>query len=196
LEAAPLEELEGWGAKSARNLIASIERSKRRSLARQLFGLGLRHVGVTAAAQLARHFGSLSSILDATVEQLVEVSDFGAITAESVRVELGERAEEIQRLRDLGLFAVDDDSPARPAVHSRLAGKKCVLTGTLSTMDRREAKERLEALGAKVSSAVSAQTDLLIAGEKAGSKRKKAETLGVEIWSEEQLLDALKEAEA
>jgi len=196
LQAASLEELEGWGAKSALNLIESIERSKHQPLARQLFGLGLRHVGVTAAAQLARHFRSLSSILDTTVAQLIEVSDFGAITAESVWAELNERAEEIQELRRLGLFGVGDDSPDADAVDSPLQGKKCVLTGTLSSMDRREAKRRLEALGAKLSTAVSAQTDLLIAGEKAGSKQKKAEALGVEIWSEEQFLAALEAAES
>jgi DNA ligase (NAD+) len=190
LEEFRLAELPGWGEKSAVKVLAHAERAKERPLANQIFALGLRHVGIAAAGQLARHFGSFESIRSATVEELEAVEDFGAITALSLHQDLERNRSLLDELVSLGLFATTEERLARNADHP-LAGQLFVLTGTLTTMQRREAKSALEAAGAKVTSSVSKKTSVVVVGENPGSKAEKAGELGVEIWSEAKLRAAL-----
>jgi DNA ligase (NAD+) len=193
LDEEQLEELEGWGAKSARNLVSAIAGSRARPLANQIFALGLRHVGIGAARQLARHFGRFAAILDADQSQLEAVEDFGPTTARSVAEELARRGPLIAALRDKGLFATEEETPPEVPDDSPFAGKTVVLTGTLIHLDRREAKARIEELGGKVTGSVSKRTDWVVVGESAGSKLEKAEKLGVPTLSEDEFLRLLGE---
>ncbi len=185
-----LLQLERMGEKSVDNLIAGIEEARSRGLARVLAGLGIRHIGATAAKTLARHFEDADHLRRASREELIDLPDFGAITAEGLYAFLqspqGEEA--FARLQEVG---VDLTSPlygegarSSNAERSSLAGKTIVLTGTLEAYTRPELAEILEALGAKVTGSVSKKTDLLIAGENAGSKLEKANELGIEVWDE------------
>jgi len=189
-----LLELERMGQRKVDKLIKGIEDSKSRGLRRVLAGLGIRHVGAGGAQRLAKHFGDIDAMLDASVEQLAAVEDFGDITAESVHTFLHSDAGRhvIEELRDAG---VDLSEPQAEATQSDgpFAGKTIVITGTLENFERQELTEKLESLGAKVTGSVSKNTDLLIAGEKAGSKLDKARKLDVAIWNEQQLLDALQQ---
>lgn len=196
LKSASLEELSGWGSKSAENLVEALERSKTHALSRQLFALGLRHVGLSAARQLARSFGTLTAVRAADEERLEQVEDFGPTTAASVAQELKARGDELDELVSLGLFAVEEEVVAPSNSDSPFAGKTWVLTGTLSEMDRREAKRRIEELGGKVTGSVSKKTDGVIVGEHPGSKAEKAEKLGVPLLTEPEFLKALAEAES
>ena len=150
-------------------------------------------MGVSAARQLARHFGSFDAIRAASVEALVEVEDFGEITARSVREELDRNAANYDELQALGLLATTEEVVERPT-EGAFAGRTFVLTGTLAAMERRDAKSRIEALGGKVTGSVSKKTDVVVAGEAAGSKLDRARELGIEIWSEEDFLRSLDEA--
>lgn len=192
LQRAQLEALPGWGEKSADNLLRRIGASRERPLANQIFALGLRHVGIAAARQLAAHFGNFADLRRASVEVLQEVDDIGPVVAESVRAELDARAMLLDELLRLGLFATTQAPRPRVAEGSTpFAGKSVVLTGTLASLDRKSAQARIEALGGKVTGSVSAKTHLVIAGEDAGSKLDKARSLGVEVWDEAALLRAL-----
>jgi DNA ligase (NAD+) len=186
-----LVELEGWGERSADNLVAQLEAAKRRELHRLLFGLGIRMVGERVAKVLARHFGSLDALERSSLEELREV--LGPKVAAGVR---GFFDDPRQRARLAALRAAGVAPPAheKPAVagDSPVRGKTVVLTGTLQTMSREEASARLEALGAKVTSSVSKNTDLVVAGEKAGSKLERAKTLGVEVIGEAELAEILR----
>ena len=182
-----LAALEGWGATSANKLQGELEKSKSRGLAPLLFALGIRFIGERVAGILATHFGSMDALMEADAEALEKVPEIGPKVAASLRAycDDDENRARIERLRSFGL---DFTAPqAEASVDARLEGKTVVLTGTLSTMTRREAKAELEALGARVSGSVSKNTDLLVAGESAGSKLSKAEKLGVEIWDEQRL---------
>jgi len=176
LDAPTLVDLERMGKKSAENLLAQIERSKKTTLPRLLVALGIRQVGEATAKALAEHFRTLDALLDATPEQLEEVRDVGPGVAASIAQFFGEKQNRkvIQRLRDAGV---------RPAAVARqtgpLSGKKFVLTGGLDTMTRPEATRRIEALGGRVVSSVSGETDFVVVGDEAGSKLKKAEKLGI-----------------
>jgi DNA ligase (NAD+) len=184
---ANLVALARMGEKSAQNLLAALEKSKAASLPRFLFGLGIRHVGESTARDLARHFGKLDGIMDAGVEQLLQVPDVGPIVAESVHAffQQPHNREVIAQLRACGVHWPEGE----PAVQAPrpLAGKTVVLTGTLPTLSRDEAKEMLEAAGAKVAGSVSKKTDYVIAGAEAGSKLDKARALGVPILDEDGL---------
>jgi DNA ligase (NAD+) len=180
--------------KSITNLLEAIERAKQRPLARVLYGLGIRHVGATTARDLATHFGGIDAVAAASVDELAEVEGVGQVVAESVH-EFFARPESkavVDKLRTAGVRLADERPPAPAAAEedSPVAGKTFVLTGTLEAMTREEATERLEALGAKVTSSVSKKTDFLVAGDSAGSKLDKARGLGVEILDESGL-DAL-----
>ncbi|WCM91187.1 NAD-dependent DNA ligase LigA [Acidovorax sp. NCPPB 2350] len=186
-----LAALDRMAEKSAQNVLAALEKSKRTTLPRFLFGLGIRHVGEATAKDLARHFGSLDPIMDASVEQLLEVNDVGPIVAEALRTFFDQphNREVVEQLRACGV-AWEEGPPAERATLP-LAGKTIVLTGTLPTLGREEAKERLEAAGAKVAGSVSKKTSYVVAGEEAGSKLVKAQELGIPVLDEEGLLALL-----
>lgn len=178
--------LERMGKKSAENLMAAIEASKATTLERFIFALGIRNAGEGTAKGLARYFGSLEAILSANEETLKLVPDIGVIVAANVAQFFAEphNRDTLQRLRDVGVQWANYE--AKPAEALPLAGKTYVITGTLSR-SRDDIKADLEALGAKVSGSVSKKTTALIAGESAGSKLEKAESLGISILNEDGL---------
>ena len=185
--------LERMAQKSAENLMAALQASKDTTLGRFLFALGIREVGETTAQTLAAHFGTLDALLDADEEALQQVPDIGPVVAESIVTFFRQphNLEVIQKLLDAGVHWPDE--VVAPRDRLPLAGKTVVLTGTLSRLTRSEAKERLQKLGAKVTGSVSKKTDLVIAGEAAGSKREKAEKLGITVKDEQALLEMLGE---
>ena len=187
-----LASLERMAEKSAQNLLAALEQSKRTSLTRFLYGLGIRHVGESTAKDLARHFGQLDAIMDASVEQLLEVPDIGPVVAESIHTFFQQRhnREVVEQLRACGV-TWEEGAPAARAPKP-LAGKTIVLTGTLPTLSRDEARDLLEAAGAKVAGSVSKKTDYVIAGAEAGSKLDKAQELGVKVLDEDGLRSLLR----
>ncbi len=187
-----LAALERMGDKSALNLVAALDRSKRTTLARFLYALGIRHVGETTAKDLARHFGALDRVMDAGVERLLEVPDVGPVVAQSIRTffEQPHNREVVEQLRAAGIAWDEHDGQGDPAPRP-LAGKTVVLTGTLPTLSREQAKEMLEAAGAKVAGSVSKKTDYVVAGAEAGSKLAKAQELGVPVLDEDGLRDLL-----
>ena len=182
-----LTSLERMGEKSAQNLIDAIEHSKETTLARFLYSLGIREVGEATAASVAEHFGGLDGIIAATEEELEMVPDVGPVVAARIRAFFDEEhnREVIARLRKAGVHWKETEPRASPK-DGPLAGKVIVLTGTLESMTRDEAKDRIQALGGKVTGSVSKKTDFVIYGEKAGSKLKKAQDLEVETLDEEQ----------
>lgn len=186
-----LANLDRMAEKSAQNVLEALEKSKRTTLPRFLFGLGIRHVGEATAKEMARHFGSLDAIMDATVEQLLEVNDVGPTVAQSLRTFFDQphNREVVEQLRACGVHW-DEGAPAERAAQP-LAGKTFVLTGTFPTLKREQAKEMLEAAGAKVAGSVSKKTDYLVAGEEAGSKLDKARELGVAVIDEAAMLALL-----
>ena len=196
LDAATLTGLERMGEKSAANLLAAIDHSRKTTLPRLLNGLGIPGVGETTAKALADHFGSLSSLQAASAEEILEVPDVGPVIAESVHEFLADarHAREIGLLRERGL-TWDEGPPASArapaAAAAPLAGLTVVLTGTLSGLTREEAGERLAALGAKVSGSVSKKTSYVIAGSDAGSKLTRAQALGVTVLDEAGLAQLL-----
>ncbi|MBU0689826.1 MAG: NAD-dependent DNA ligase LigA [Gammaproteobacteria bacterium] len=191
LDVATLENLDRMAEKSAQNIVAALEQSKHTTLNRFLFALGIRHVGETTAKDLARYFGKLDAIMQASTEQLLNVPDVGPVVAQSIVAFFAEahNREVVQQLRDLGLRWDENEGTAHLVLP--LTGKIFVLTGTLPTMSRDEAKAKLEALGAKVAGSVSKKTDCVVAGAEAGSKLEKAQTLNVLVWDEAALLTLL-----
>lgn len=188
--------LERMGEKSADNLLAAIADAKSRGLARVLAGLGIRHIGTGAAKTIARNFSDAKSLLAASVEQLIELPDFGEVTAPVLHDYLHSKQgrDTFARLEKVGVDLTSSNFSAKPqtaAANSPFAGKTIVLTGTLEKFTRPELTEKLEAMGAKVSGSVSKNTDILIAGEQAGSKLDKARELGVDVWDEKKLLAVL-----
>jgi DNA ligase (NAD+) len=188
---ASLTALERMADKSAQNVLAALEKSKRATLPRFLYGLGIRHVGEATARDLARHFGKMDTIMDASVEQLLEVPDVGPVVAESIHTFFAQphNREVVEQLRACGVSWPEGEPQARAP--KPLAGKTVVLTGTLPTLSRDEAKDLLEAAGAKVAGSVSKKTDYVVAGAEAGSKLEKARQLGVAVLDEQGLLDLL-----
>jgi DNA ligase (NAD+) len=185
LGVAKLNELERMGEKSAQKLVDAIERSKKTTLPRFLFGLGIRHVGEGTSKALARHFGDIDKLMDASVEQLMEIPDVGPIASTSVRAFFDQphHREVVEQLIAAGVHWPAIEGTASDA-HRPLLGKTLVITGTLPTLSRDEAKELIEAAGGKASASVSKKTDWLVAGEEAGSKLDKARELGVAILDE------------
>jgi len=184
LGVAALVELERMAEKSAANVVAAIERSRNTTLARFIFALGIRHVGETTARDLARHFGGLDALIDADERALLEVPDVGGVLAQSILQFFREphNREVIAQLRSAGVHWPDSVPQRKPA--GRLAGITFVLTGTLPTMSRDDAKEAIEAQGGKVAGSVSKKTQYLVAGADAGSKLDRARELGVRIIDE------------
>ena len=185
LGVAKLNELERMGEKSAQKLVDAIERSKKTTLPRFLFGLGIRHVGEGTSKALARHFGDIDKLMDASVEQLMEIPDVGPIASASVRAFFDQphHREVVEQLIAAGLHWPAIEGTASDA-HRPLLGKTLVITGTLPTLSRDEAKELIEAAGGKASGSVSKKTDWLVAGEEAGSKLDKARELGIAVLDE------------
>jgi len=177
-------DLERMGAKSANNLINGIEAAKQTTFARFLFGLGIREVGETTASKLADAFRTVDALQNVTIEDLQALNDIGPIMAEHI-YHYFQNEDNVNLIQALLATGIHWDTEEKEPQSDVLAGKTFVITGTLASMSRDEAKKSLQALGAKVTGSVSKNTDFLLAGEKAGSKLAKAEKLGVNILSEE-----------
>ncbi len=186
----PLEALERMGKKSAENLLRAIENSKAAGMARVLYALGIRQVGTAAARTLARQYGSMDALMAADEESLETVEDVGPITAANIAGWFrGEQARHlISRLKEAGVQMESTEAPA----DTRLAGQTIVLTGTLNALTRAEAEARIQALGGKAASSVSKKTSLVVAGENAGSKLTKAQSLGVKVIDEAAFLELIR----
>lgn len=195
LERDQLLQLERMGEKSADNLLDAIQTSKANSLEKLLFGLGIRHVGAKAAKTLAQEFGSMDKLMDLGEEELINVNEIGDKMADAIVAyfENDEVKELIQELKDAGVnLEYKGPKPvAASEVDSYFAGKTIVLTGKIERLSRNEAKEKIELLGGKVTGSVSKKTDLVIAGEEAGSKLTKANELNIEVWDEDKLMEEL-----
>jgi len=191
LELPAVANLERMGEKSALNLLGAIEHSKRTTLARFIYALGIRNVGEATAKDLAQHFGSLDNLLAADAESLQQVRDVGPVVAQSI-VEFLAEAHNREVIAQLRASGVDwSEHEQRRMAELPFSGKTFVLTGTMSSMTREQAREKLEVLGAKVSGSVSKKTDYVVAGAEAGSKLDKAHELGVAVLDEQQFLALL-----
>ncbi|MFR5050321.1 MAG: helix-hairpin-helix domain-containing protein [Ruminococcus bicirculans (ex Wegman et al. 2014)] len=185
-----LLQLDNFKEKSVNNLLSAIEKSKSNSLDRLVFGLGIRNIGQASAKLLCDKFGDLDNIMNASSEQISEIDGFGGVMAQSVYNAFHEEhmIELIQRLKECGI----NTKYEKIQIDDRFAGKTFVLTGTLPTLKRSEAKALIEKYGGKASGSVSKKTDYVLAGEEAGSKLDKAQQLGIEIITEEQFKDMIK----
>ena len=192
LSAQQLADLERMGEKSAANLVAAIDKSKRTTLPRLLYGLGIREVGEATALALARHFGTLEKLMAADAGTIQQVPDVGPVVAAHVAAFFAseEHRRVINSLREKGVTWPDMESGASGAT-AALAGRTFVITGTLTSMTREAAQEALLARGAKVSASVSKKTAFLVAGSEAGSKLNKARELGVTVLDEPQFVELL-----
>jgi len=190
-----LAEMERMGEKSAENLVNSIEENRSTTLERFLYALGIREVGEATASSLASYFGTLDAIVAATEDELVEVPDVGPIVASRIRSFFDEthNRDVIKALRDSGVHW-QESAPQRSPSKGGLSGKTFVLTGTLPSMTRDEAKQKIQACGGKVTGSVSKKTSYLVYGDKAGSKLAKAQELGVETIDEAGLTVLLAES--
>ena len=189
--------LERMGEKSVQNLLKGIEKSKQNSLERLLFGLGIRHVGAKAAKILSMHFGTMDALMAASKEDLTAIFEIGDKMADSIVMYFAnEKIQDlIEQLRTLGLnFSYTGVRP-NLAEKNRFSENTFVITGTLEQFSRKEAAEKIEALGGRVASSVSKRTNIVIAGREAGSKLKKANELGIEVWDEKELIKELENAE-
>ena len=186
-----LSQLDRMAEKSAANVLAGIEKSKSTTLPKFLFGLGIRHVGEATAKELSRHFGTLDAIMDATIDQLLQVSDVGPTVAQSIRTffDQAHNREVVEQLKACGVNW--KEGIASEGASLPLTGQTFVLTGTLQTMGRDEAQAKLEMLGAKVSGSVSKKTHAVVAGAEAGSKLEKAQSLGVTVMDESSFQELL-----
>ena len=184
--------LERMADKSANNLLASLERSKKTSLPRFIFGLGIRHVGEATAKELARHFGGMDAIMNAGIDQLLTVNDVGPVVAQSLRTffDQAHNREVVEQLRACGVHWQESAPGVR--LDLPLAGHTYVITGTLPTLSREQAQALLEEAGAKVAGSVSKKTTGVIAGEAAGSKLEKANALGIPVLDEAALMALVK----
>ena len=186
-----LMELEGFGEKSIQNLLAGIDQSRHNSMERLLFAVGIRHVGKKTAKILSAHFGSMKNIMEASYEEFVSIRDVGEIIAKSI-VSYFHDEDNINMINELsGLGVQMNYLGSVIQSDSEFSGKTFVLTGSLASITRDEAKEKIESLGGNVTGSVSAKTSVVIVGDKPGSKYDKAVALGIPIWSEEQFLDKI-----
>ena len=192
LELEPLSQLDRMGIKSAQNLIDAVEKSKSAEIYRLVYALGIRHIGEKAAKLLCEHFLSIDALFTASVEEISAIDGYGAIMAESVAdyFSLDATRALIDELRSLGVEMKPLQAKKKEGI---FLGKTFVLTGTLPTMSRKEASVLIEQNGGKTSSSVSKKTDYVLAGEEAGSKLTKAQSLGITIISEADLLNMIEE---
>jgi DNA ligase (NAD+) len=196
LDAAKLASMERMGEKSANNLLAEIEASKTAELHRLIYSLGIRHVGEATAKTLAKHFGSLDALMNASVEALTMVQDVGGIVAQSINDFFRQdvNVQTIRTLFDAGVSPQNPTASIASTINEKVAGKTFVLTGTLPTLTRDDASAMIEAAGGKVSGSVSKKTNYVVAGAEAGSKLEKANELDVTVLDEaafRELLDRL-----
>lgn len=196
LQVEELEKLDRMGEKSAQNLVNAIAESKKNSLERLLFGLGIRHVGAKAARLLAEEFEIMDRLMNVNEEEIVRIFDIGEKIADSIISYF--ESEDVQaliaRLREAGVNMTYLGKKVNvEEIESVFSGKTIVLTGKLEQLTRQDAKEKIEELGGKVTGSVSKNTDLVIAGAEAGSKLTKAEQLGIEVWDEDRLMKELTE---
>ena len=191
LKKSDINTLEGFGDKSADNLISNIEKSKRNDFYRFIYALGIRHIGNKAAKLLVSRFNDIDSILNATAADIEEIDGFGSVMADSVveYMSLPQTREMLENFRTLGLN-LSSDIPENQ--DTRFMGKTFVLTGSLEKFTRNEASEIIEKLGGKTSSSVSKNTDFVLAGENAGSKLDRATALNIKVISEDDFLDLIK----
>lgn len=193
LRAGELTVLERMGPKSAQNITQALEKSKQTTLPRFLYSLGIREVGEATAMNLAQHFCTLDAVMEASTEQLIEVQDVGMVVASHIQAFFSQESNQqvVKELLALGISwpVIEPKSDEEP---QPLAGKIVVLTGSLSQLSRSEAKTALQSLGAKVTGSVSKNTDILFAGEAAGSKLAKAQELGIEILGEQDLINLIR----
>ncbi|MEF1204421.1 NAD-dependent DNA ligase LigA [Photobacterium damselae] len=190
LSAGVVTALDRMGPKSAQKLVDALGNAKETTLPRFIYSLGIREVGEATAANLAHYFETLEALMTASKDQLIEVPDVGEIVAAHIFNFFREEHNlaVVNDLRDVGIHWPDIEKVADD-VELPFEGKTVVLTGSLSQLSRTEAKEALQKLGAKVTGSVSKKTDLVVAGEAAGSKLTKAQELGIEVWDEQQLID-------
>lgn len=193
LDVATLAELDRMGEKSAANLVAAIEKSKHTTLARFLYALGIRDVGEVTAQVLADHFGSLDALAKASIEDLKQVPDVGPVVAQHVAAFFAEphNLEVIRMLRERGVTWPEGVARTEPTAAGPLTGKTFVITGTLASMTREAAAERIRQLGGKVTDSVSRRTDYVVVGENPGSKLARARELGITILDEKALLEMI-----
>ena len=192
LEASQLISLERMAEKSANNLVAAVEKSKENELYRLVFALGIRNIGLKAAKLICENFATIDDIMNASAEDFEKIEGFGSVMAQSVQgyFALESTRELIDELKQLGLKMKPSEQKPKGGLFE---GKTFVLTGTLPNMKRSEAAKLIEAHGGKTSSSVSKKTSFVVAGEEAGSKLTKAQSLGIIILSEQELLDMLGE---
>lgn len=196
LQREKLLQLERMGEKSVQNLLQAIEISKENSLERLLFGLGIRHIGAKAARTLAINFESIDAIQKATYEDLIAIDEIGDVMADSIVQYFSEQKviDLVNDLKELGVNTVyTGPKPADQASETIFSGKTIVLTGRMESFTRQEARELIESLGGTVTNSVSGNTDILIAGDAAGSKYAQAEELGIDIWDEAKLKESISE---
>ena len=182
-----LKELEGFGERSIDNLLTSIENSKNNSLERLLFGLGIRHVGKKTASILASFYENIDALMEADEEDLCHITDIGDTIAKSVYDYFSHNKEIINTLKELGLNTKYIGKAKN--INEEFNNKTFVLTGTLESLTRNDAKELIESLGGKITSSVSKKTDVVITGVNPGSKYDEAVRLGITIWNEEEFLN-------
>ena len=190
LSESEVAKLERFGDLSAHNLIVAIEKSKNPTLARFITALGIRHIGAQTAVSLARKFKTIEKLVDATEDELLSVPDIGGIVAESILAWFADEdnVKLLKRLHELGVRPLTEDNSGLP-----LTGKSYIVTGTLSSMGREEAEEKLRERGATVTSSVTKTTTALIVGEKPGkSKLDKAAKLGIDLIDEKKFLELIK----
>ena len=191
LDVEKVAELERMAEKSAENLMAGLKRSKSRPFHNVLFALGIRHVGATVARTLADHFGSIDRLRDASAEDIEAIHEIGGAIAQSVHAFLGDEnnAAVIEKLRAAGLnLEAEQQAPAGP---KPLDGKTVVITGSLSRWGRQQAQDAVRSAGGKPTSSVSRKTDLVVAGENAGSKLEKAKELEIEVLTEDEFAEMI-----
>ena len=183
-----LKQLEGFGEKSINNILENIEKSKSNSLEKLLFGLGIRHVGAKTSKILSKYYGNIDNLIEAKYEELLEIRDIGEIIAKSLVEYFEKNRELIQLLKEKN---INMEYLGEVNLNSNFNMKTFVLTGTLSTIARKEAQEKIESLGGTVSGSVSKKTSVVIVGENPGSKYENALKLGIEIWNEEKFIEML-----
>jgi DNA ligase (NAD+) len=191
LDLMALSNLDRMATKSAQNILDALQSSKATTLARFIYALGMRNVGEATAKDLAKHFGNLSALMHASVEDLLAVNDVGPVVAESITNFFGEPHNQTVIAELLAAGITWSETEGKQAATGKLVGKIFVLTGTLPNLSRDSAKEMIENAGGKVSGSVSKKTDYVIAGSDAGSKLDKAQELGLAILDEAGLLELL-----